>query len=183
MAEEEDKVEAPAEPPPAEPPPAEPPAEPPPAEPPAEPTRWAQPKEPASELTAEAAEEAKFLRSAEREQVHALAGRARFVAVVSFIVGSLALALGFVSLVKRADAINVIYMLVSAGLNAALGVFLMRASRSFQGLRRAPEAPILDGFSQLSKAFVVQLLIAGLVALGLVVTLLLAIISNRALNQ
>lgn len=164
----------------AEPAPApEPVAE---AEAPADPTRWAKPKD-VSELTLEAAEEAKFLRSPERELVFSVAGRARFVAVASFMVAVLALGVAVVNLLKRADAINVIYMVASAALNAALGMFLLRVSKSIQGVRRAPETPILDAFSQLSKAFVVQIIATGFVALGLIVTLLLALISNRALNQ
>jgi hypothetical protein len=152
------------------------------AEAPADPTRWAQPKEPMSEAALAAAEEAKFLRSSERTVLLTVAGRARFFAFASGIVAALEVAVAVVSVIKKVDA-TVAYMLPAAGLNVALCVFLLRMSKAIQAARQVPEAPIVDGLSQLSKSFVVQLVAAGIVALGLVGSLLLALMTNRALNQ
>lgn len=147
-----------------------------------DPTRWAETKEPMSEAALAAAEEAKFLRSPERTLLITVAGRARSFAVAAGIVAALEIAVAVVSIIKKVDA-TVAYMLPAAGLNVALAVFLLRMSKAIQAARQVPEAPIVDGLSQLSKTFVVQLVATGIVALGLVGSLLLALMSNRALNQ
>lgn len=149
---------------------------------PAGPTRWAEPKEPMNEAALAAAAEATFLRSPERAALLGVAGRARLFAVASGIVAALEIALAVVSIVKKVD-VTVAYMLSAAGLNVALSLFLWRMSEALSAARQVPEAPIVDGFAFLSKAFVVQLVAAGVVALGLIGSLLLALMTNRALNQ
>lgn len=145
-------------------------------------SRWAQEKSAADGHVLEAALEAKFLSSPERATVIAVAGRARMFAILSFIVAALQVILSISSLVRKVEG-TAVYMLPSAALNVALGLFLLRVSASFAAVRAAPEPSIVDGFESLSKAILIQLIAAGIVILGLTVSLLLAIISNRALNQ
>jgi hypothetical protein len=151
-------------------------------EPAPDPTRWAETKEPMNEAALAAAAEVTFLRSPERAALLAVAGRARLFAVAAGIVAFLEITSGIVGIVKKADA-TVAYMVLAAGLNVALCVFLLRMSKAIKTARQVPEAPIVDGFAFLSKAFVVQLVATGIVALGLIGSLLLALMSNRALNQ
>jgi hypothetical protein len=146
------------------------------------PTRWAETKEPMSEAALAALEEAKFLRSPERVLLASVASRARFFAIASGVVALLEIAVAIVSISKKVDSTTA-YMLPAAGLNVALAVFLLRMSKALQGARQIPETPIVDGLSMLGKSFVVQLVATGIVALGLIGSLLLALMSNRALNQ
>jgi hypothetical protein len=145
-------------------------------------TRWAKEKEAAGSHVLEAALETQFLKSPERATVFAVASRARMFGILSFVVAALQVVLSILSLVRKVEG-TAAYMLPSAALNVALGVFLLRVSSSFSSVRAAPEPGIVDGFESLSTAILVQLFAVGIVILGLTVSLLLAVISNRALNQ